>query len=152
MGEQDSCLTNSLGSSTTNRLDSRAANRSSSSLGNHLGKQMDCSSMLDRVVSTTAAGVELRLPLTQQVGGTRRRVTEEASRKAKATTQRQSNLLHSSPSGRMRQTSKYRPKKRSKEDSTCTGTLANSNIYRFPHFIVALIKSLLHYLLIYNTH
>jgi len=101
-------LVNSLGSSTTNRLDNRAADRTSSCLGNRLGKQMDSSSMLDRVVSTTTAGVELKLPLTQQVGGTRRRVTEEAGRKAKATAKRQSNLSHSSPSGRMRQTSKYR--------------------------------------------
>ena len=101
-------LANSLGSSTTNRLDNRAADITSSCLGNRLGKQMDSSSMLDRVVSTTAAGVELKFPLTQQVGGTRRRVTGEASRKAKATAQRQSNLSHSSPSGRMRQTSNYR--------------------------------------------
>ena len=116
-------LVNSLGSSTTNRLDSRAADRIGSCLGNRLGRRMDSSPMLDRVVSTTTAtGVEHRLPLTQQVGGTRRRVTEEASRKAKATAKRQSNLSHSSPSGRMRQTSKYRLKKRPRETSTCTGT------------------------------
>ena len=115
-------LVNSLGSSTTNRLDNRAADRTGSCLGNRLGKQMDSSSMLDRVVSTTTAVVELKLPLTQQVGGTRRGVTGEASRMAKATAQRQSNLSHSSPSGRMRRMSKYRPKKRPRETSTCTGT------------------------------
>ena len=115
-------LVDSLGSSTTNRLDSRAADRIGSCLGNRLGKQMNSSSMLDRMVSTTAAEVELKLPLTQQVGGTPRRVTEEASRKAKATAKRQSNLSHRCPNGRMRQTSKYRLKKRPRETSTCTGT------------------------------
>ena len=126
MGQQGSCLDSSLNNSSDNsliiRLDSSMDSSINNNLFNHLGNQMDSSSMLDRVVSTTAAGVEHRLPLTQQVGGTRRRVTEEASRKAKVTAQRQSNLLHSSPSGRMRQTSKYRPKKRPRETSTCTGT------------------------------
>ena len=115
-------LVNSLGSSTTNRLDSRAADRTGSCLGNRLGKQMDSSPMLDRVDSTTTAGVELKLPPIQQVGGTRKRVTEGASRKAKATAKRQSNLSHNCPNGRMRQTIKYRLKKRPRETSTCIGT------------------------------
>ena len=122
MAQPGDRLVDSLGSSTTNRLDSRAADRIGSCLGNRLGKQMDCSPMLDRVASTTAAEVELKLPLTQQVGGTRRRVTDDASRKTKAVARRQSSLSHSSLSGKMRRTSKYRLRKRSKANSTCTGT------------------------------
>ena len=115
-------LDNSLGSFTTNRLDNRAADRIGDRLGNRLDNRLVNSLMLDRVVKTTATGVELKLSLPQQVGGARRGVTEEASRKAKATAQRQSNLSHSCPSGKMRQASKCRLRKRPKENSTCTGT------------------------------
>ena len=104
----DSSLNNSSDSSLTIRLDSSMDSSINNSLFNHLGKQMASSSTLDQVDRKTATGVELKLSLTLQVGGTRRRVTEGANRKAKAIAQRQSKLSHSSPSGRMRQTSKYR--------------------------------------------
>ena len=143
-------LDNSLGDSTTNRLDTRAADRAGCRLANRLGSRPVNSSMLDRVVRTTTTGVELKLSPNQQVGGTRRRVTGETGRKAKATALRQSNLSHSSPSGKRRQASKYRWMKRPKGSSSSTLTSANSTTYRFPHFIVALIKSLMHYLLINN--
>ena len=112
MGQQGSCLDSSLNnssdSSLTIRLDSSMDSSINNSLFNRLGTQMASSSMLDQLGRRTATRVELKLSLNQQVGGTRTRVTGEASRTAKATVQRQSNLSHNSPSGRMRQTSKYR--------------------------------------------
>ena len=153
MGEQGSCLSNSLGSSTTNRLDSRAADRTGSCLSNRLGNQMDSSSMLDRVVSTTAAGVEHRLPLTQQVGGTRRGVTGVARRGTRgtmATTRRQSNSPRSSPSGKMQLTSKQRQRTRPWENRTQDWTWTDSKTCRFPPFLAPLYKTLMQYLLINN--
>ena len=142
MGEQGSCLDSSSDNSPVIRLVNSPDSSSDSSLVN--------SPTLDRVLKTTTTRVELRLSLTQQVGGTRRRVTGDANRKAKAIVQRQSRLSHSSPSGKMRRTSKYRQRKRPKMISTCTLTSANSTTYRFPHFSAPLIKSLMHYLLINN--
>ena len=103
MGQQGSCLDSSLNnssdSSLTIRLDSSMDSSINNSLVNRLGKQMASSSMLDQLSRRTATRVELKLSLNQQVGGTRTRVTGEASRTAKATAQRQSNLSHSCPSG-----------------------------------------------------
>ena len=120
MGQQGRYLDSSLNNSSDNSLAIRLGSSINNSLFNRIGNRLAISSTLVRVRKTTE-GVELRLSLNQQVGDTRRRVTEEASRKAKVTAQRQSNLSHSSPSGRMRRTSKYRPKKRPRETRTCTG-------------------------------
>ena len=122
MAQLGDFLVNSLGNSTTNRLDNRTADRIGDRLDNRLVNRLVNSPTVDRVVKTTATGVELKLSPTQQVGGIRRGVTDVASRRTVASAQKQSNLSHSSPSGKMRQASKYRLMKRPKESSTCTLT------------------------------
>ena len=111
-------LANSLGNSVDNSLDNSVDNSLINRLVNRLAKIPTS----DRVAKTTATGVELRLSLIQQMGDTRREVTDAADKGTKATAQKQSSLSHSSPSGNMRQTSMYRLKKRPKENSTCTLT------------------------------
>ena len=141
IGQQGSCLDNSISNKSDNSLDS--------SSDNSLVNRLFISPTLGRVGKTTA-WVELRLSLIQQMGDTRRRVTDVAGRGTKATAQRRSSLSRSSLSGKRRQASKYRWRKRPKENRACTLTSANSTTYRFPHILVALIKSLMHYLLINN--
>ena len=71
--------------------------------------------------TTKTARVEHRLPPKQQVGGTRRGVTDVArrgTRGTKATTRRQSNSPRSSPSDKMRLTSKQRQGTRPWENRT----------------------------------
>ena len=74
-------LVNSLGNSTSNRLVNRAADRIGDGLVNRLGNRLVNSPTLDRVVKTTATGVELKLSLTQQVVGTQRGVPDVEGRR-----------------------------------------------------------------------
>ena len=124
-----------------------------------------CSLHLDKVDSglvtsmtsdrwnTKTARVEHMLPPKRQVGGTRRGVTGVArrgTRGTKAITRRQSNSPSSSPSGKMRPTSKHRQKMRTWENRTLDGTWTDSKTCRFPPFLAPLYKTLMHYLLINN--
>ena len=146
-------LDNSLGDSTTNRLDNRAADRTGCRLVNRLGSRPVNSPILDQLVRRTAIRVELKLSLNQQVGDTRRGVTDVArrgTRGTKATTKRQSNSPRSSPSGKMRPTSKHRQKMRTWENRTQDGTWTDSTTCKFPPFLAPLYKTLMHYLLINN--
>ena len=106
----------------------------------------------DRGASKTAR-VEHMLPPKQQVGGTRRGVTGVArrgTRGTKAATKRQSNSPRSSPSGKMRLTSKHRQRMRTWENRTQDGTWTDSKTCKFPPFLAPLYKTLMHYLLINN--
>ena len=112
----------------------------------------ECSLTEDKGDSKTAK-VEHRLPPKQQVGGTRRGVTDVArrgTRGTKATTRRQSNSPRSSPSGKMQLTSKHRQRMRPWENRTQVGTWTDSKTCKFPPFLAPLYKTLMHYLLINN--
>ena len=103
--------------------------------------------------ATITARVEHRLPPRQQVGGTRRGVTDVArrgTRGTKATTRRRSSSPRSSPSGKMQLTSKHRQRTRPWENRTQDGTWTDSTTCRFPPFLAPLYKTLMHYLLINN--
>ena len=122
------------------------------SLGHSLGTKMEPILTFQWAASETAK-VEHRLPLSQQVGGTRRGVTDVArrgTRGTKATTRRQSNSPRSSPSGKMQLTSKHRQRMRPWENRTQVGTWTDSKTCRFPPFLAPLYKTLMHYLLINN--
>jgi len=114
-----------------------------------LGTKMGLNLTFQREASETAK-VEHRLPLSQQVGGTRRGVTDVARRGTKAATRRQSNSPRSSPSGKMQLTSKHRQRMRPWENRTQVGTWTDSKTCRFPPFLAPLHKTLMHYLLINN--
>ena len=77
MGEQGNLLDNSSHNSLVIRLDNSLGSSIDNSLFNRIGNRLVISSTLDRVGKTTA-GVELRLSLIQQVGGTRRGVIDVA--------------------------------------------------------------------------
>ena len=122
------------------------------SLGHSLGTKMEPNLNFHRAASETAK-VEHRLPLSQQVGGTRRGVTDVARRGTtgtKAATRRQSNSPRSSPSGKMQPTSRHRQRMWPWETRTQDGTWTDSKTCRFPPFLAPLYKTLMHYLLINN--
>ena len=103
--------------------------------------------------ATKTARVEHRLPPRQQVGGTRRGVTVVArrgTRGIKAATRRQNNSPRSSPSGKMQPTSRHRQRMWTWETRTQDGTWTDSKTCKFPPFLAALYKTLMHYLLINN--
>ena len=121
-------------------------------LDHSLGTKVDVNLTFQRVASETAK-VEQRLPLSQQVGGTRRGVTDVArrgTRGTKAVTRRQSNSPRSSPSGKMQPTSRHRQRMRTWENRTQVGTWTDSKTCKFPPFLAPLYKTLMHYLLINN--
>ena len=132
--------------------DSLYPGRMDNTLEHSLGTKVEINLTSQRVASETAK-VEHKLPLSQQVGGTRRGVTDVArrgTRGTKATTRRQSNSPRSSPSGKMQQTSKHRQRMRPWENRTQVGTWTDSKTCRFPPFLAPLYKTLMHYLLINN--
>ena len=135
-----------------NTLDHSLGIKVDKTLEHSLGTKVEAYLTFQRVASETAK-VEHRLPLSQQVGGTRRGVTDVArrgTRGTKATTRRQSNSPRSSPSGKMRLTSKHRQRMRPWENRTQVGTWTDSKTCRFPPFLAPLYKTLMHYLLINN--
>ena len=126
--------------------------RVDNTLEHSLGTNVEINLTFQRVALETAK-VEHKLPLSQQVGGTRRGVTDVArrgTRGTKATTRRQSNSPRSSPSGKMQLTSKHRQRMRPWENRTQVGTWTDSKTCRFPPFLAPLYKTLMHYLLINN--
>ena len=125
-------------------------NRVENSMGHSLHLDKEDNSLEH---SLHPARVEHGLPPKQQVGGTRRGVTGVArrgTRGTKASTRRQSNSPHSSPSGKMQPTSKHRQRMRTWENRIQDGTWTNSTTCKFPPFLAPLYKTLMHYLLINN--
>jgi len=116
------------------------------SLEHSLGTKMEPNLTFKRVASETAK-VEHKLPLSQQVGGTRREVTDVArrgTRGTKAATRRQSNSPRSSPSGKMQLTSKHRQRMRPRENRTQDGTWTDSKSCKFTPFLAPFYKTLIH--------
>jgi hypothetical protein len=137
---------------TDNTLDHSLGFKVENSLGHSLGTKMEPNLTFQRTASETAK-VEHRLPLSQQVGGTRRGVTDVArrgTRGTKAATRRQSNSPRSSPSGKMQPTSRHRQRMWTWETRTQDGTWTNSKTCKFPPFLAFLYKTLMHYPLINN--
>jgi hypothetical protein len=138
--EVDNTLDHSLGTKVDNTLE------------HSLGTKMELNLTLRRVASETAR-VEHRLPPSQQVGGTRRGVTDVArrgTRGTKAAIRRQSNSPRTSPSGKMQPTSRHRQRMWTWETRTQDGTWTNSKTCKFPPFLAPLYKTLMHYPLINN--
>ena len=145
------------GSLPSERVDNRLEcslhpERVDNTVEHSLGTKVEVNLTFQRAASETAK-VEHRLPLSQQVGGTRRGVTDVArrgTRGTKAATRRQSNSPRTSPSGKMQPTSRHRQRMWTWETRTQDGTLTNSNTCKFPPFLSHLYKTLMLYPLINN--